>query len=108
MATFRALLLSETGGKLTDLETTDLPPGEILVEVKYSSLNYKDAMAIAGRPGVVRKYPMVPGIDLAGVVVESDAAEFPAGSEVAPSDLAGHSPVGIGRLRYGVILSGVN
>ncbi len=83
MAKFRALLLSETGGKLTDLETTDLPPGEILVEVKYSSLNYKDAMAIAGRPGVVRKFPMVPGIDLAGVVVESSAAEFPAGSEVA-------------------------
>jgi len=83
MATFLALLLSETGGKLTDLETTDLPPGEILVEVKYSSLNYKDAMAIAGFGGVVRKFPMVPGIDLAGVVVESSAAEFPPGSEVA-------------------------
>ncbi len=83
MATFRALTLTETGGKLGILETADLPPGDILVEVKYSSLNYKDAMAIAGRGGVVRKFPMVPGIDLAGVVVESSAAEFPPGSEVA-------------------------
>lgn len=83
MPEFRALLLTETGGKLVRLTTDELPPGEVLIQVRYSSLNYKDGLAIAGKPGVVRKFPMIPGIDLAGVVIESSAAELPAGTEVA-------------------------
>ncbi|MFN7650015.1 MAG: MDR family oxidoreductase [Acidobacteriota bacterium] len=83
MPQFSALLLTETGGKLVRMETAELPPGEVLVEVRYSSLNYKDGLAIAGKPGVVRKFPMIPGIDLAGVVRESSAAGLPAGTEVA-------------------------
>jgi acrylyl-CoA reductase (NADPH) len=59
-----------------------LPPGEVLVRVAYSSLNYKDGLAVTGRPGVIRKYPMVPGIDLAGVVEESRSPEFKAGDKV--------------------------
>jgi acrylyl-CoA reductase (NADPH) len=54
MPQFPALLLTETGGKLVRMETAELPPGEVLVEVRYSSLNYKDGLAIAGKPGVVQ------------------------------------------------------
>ena len=55
----------------------DLPNGEVLIEVTYSSLNYKDALACQAHPGVVRKLPHVPGIDAAGKVVESSADKFP-------------------------------
>ena len=65
------------------LTTDELPAGDVLVQVAYSSLNYKDGLAIAGKPGVVRQFPMVPGIDLAGTVVESSAAGLPVGTEVA-------------------------
>src|SRR5688572_33486903 len=54
----------------------DLPDGEVLVRVRYSSLNYKDALACEAQPGVVRKLPHVPGIDAAGTVVESSDPRF--------------------------------
>lgn len=60
----------------------DLPPGEVLIRVAFSSLNYKDALAAQGHPGVVRKLPHVPGIDAAGTVVESTDARFPPGEAV--------------------------
>jgi putative YhdH/YhfP family quinone oxidoreductase len=60
----------------------DLPPGDVLVRVAFSSLNYKDALAAQGHPGVARKLPHVPGIDAAGTVVESSDARFKAGQEV--------------------------
>ena len=60
----------------------DLPPGEVLVRVHYSSLNYKDALAAQAHPGVVRKLPHVPGIDAAGVVVESATPQFQKDQEV--------------------------
>src|SRR5262245_29007023 len=53
-----------------------LPPGDVLIRVEYSSLNYKDALATQGHPGVVRTFPHVPGIDCAGTVVESAAEAF--------------------------------
>ena len=56
-----------------------LPDGDVLIEVGYSSLNYKDALASQGHPGVVRRFPHLPGVDCAGTVVESSA---PAGSRV--------------------------
>lgn len=59
-----------------------LPPGEVLIRVAYSSLNYKDGLALSGRPGVIRKFPMVPGIDLSGSVMESSVAGFHEGLEV--------------------------
>jgi acrylyl-CoA reductase (NADPH) len=60
----------------------DLPKGDVLVRVAFSSLNYKDALAAQGHPGVVRKLPHVPGIDAAGTVAESSDLRFKAGDEV--------------------------
>jgi acrylyl-CoA reductase (NADPH) len=59
-----------------------LPDGEVLVKVAYSSLNYKDGLAVTGRGKVIRRYPLAPGIDLAGTVVESDSGMYRAGDEV--------------------------
>jgi acrylyl-CoA reductase (NADPH) len=87
MASFKALLATQVDGKFQasfqQLNQTDLPPGDLLIRVKYSSLNYKDGLAVTGKPGVIRKFPMVPGIDLAGIVEESTANGFKAGNEVA-------------------------
>ena len=63
-------------------QTTELPKGEVTVRVAWSSLNYKDALAATGHPGVARTFPHIPGIDAAGVVVESTSPAFPVGSEV--------------------------
>ena len=60
----------------------DLPSGEVLVRVAYSSLNFKDALASQGHPGVVRTFPHVPGIDCAGMVVESSSVDYRPGDEV--------------------------
>jgi acrylyl-CoA reductase (NADPH) len=59
-----------------------LPPGDVLIEVAYSSMNYKDALAANGHPGVVQHFPHVPGIDCAGAVVESSAPIYKAGDQV--------------------------
>ena len=73
---FKAMVVEETEDKkykrkITDRSIDDLPEGEILVKVGYSSLNYKDALSASGNKGVTRKYPHTPGIDAAGVVAES-------------------------------------
>ena len=87
-AQMRALVLTQSEDKKVtatfrgDLSVADLPEGEVLVAVEASSLNYKDGLAVLGKPGVVRKYPMVPGIDLAGSVLESSDARFRAGDPV--------------------------
>jgi acrylyl-CoA reductase (NADPH) len=60
----------------------DLPPGDVLIRVAYSSLNYKDALATQAHPGVVRSLPHVPGIDCAGTVEESSSPNFKPGDEV--------------------------
>lgn len=85
---FRALLLEKTDGgiqaDLRALTLSDLPDqGELVVEVMYSSLNYKDGLAVTGKGKIVRgSYPFVPGIDLAGIVRESDDPEYPVGTSV--------------------------
>ena len=86
---FRALIISEPkdGGqataKLAMIPRESLPTqGEVLMQVFYSSLNYKDAMAVTGRGKIVRSFPMVPGIDLAGIVVESSDSRFKRGDPV--------------------------
>jgi acrylyl-CoA reductase (NADPH) len=60
----------------------ELPPGDVLVRVAYSSLNYKDALAATGHPGVNKVFPHVPGVDTAGVVVASSARQFAEGDRV--------------------------
>ncbi len=60
----------------------ELPAGEVLIRVEYSSLNYKDALASTGHPGVVKSFPHVPGIDAAGTVAASDSEQFTAGQKV--------------------------
>ena len=64
------------------LDESALPEGDVLIDVGYSTLNYKDGLAITGASPVVRKFPMVPGIDLAGTVRESTSAEWKAGDKV--------------------------
>ncbi len=63
-------------------EIDDLPPGEVLIDVHYSSLNYKDALSATGNPGVTRNFPHTPGIDAAGEVVASQAADIAVGDQV--------------------------
>ncbi|MEM7099764.1 MAG: YhdH/YhfP family quinone oxidoreductase [Pseudomonadota bacterium] len=63
-------------------EVDDLPEGEVLIDVHYSSLNYKDGLSATGNPGVTRNFPHTPGIDAAGIVAQSDAAGIAAGDEV--------------------------
>jgi len=86
MSTFKALLATQTDGKFSasfqDLDRDSIPPGEVLVRVAFSSLNYKDGLAVTGRPGVIRKFPMVPGVDFAGTVEESASSEFKPDDEV--------------------------
>lgn len=67
---------------LTEAEEGQLPEGDVRVEVEYSTLNYKDGLAITGKSPVVRKFPMVPGIDFAGVVTESTHADWKQGDRV--------------------------
>ena len=70
------------GASLSDVDENDLPEGDVTVQVDYSTLNYKDSLAITGSSPVVRNFPMVPGIDLAGSVTDSSHADFCAGDKV--------------------------
>lgn len=67
---------------LSAIDTAQLPQGDVLVDVAWSTLNYKDALAITGASPVVRNFPMVPGIDFAGVVLESSHSDFEPGDRV--------------------------
>lgn len=83
---FKAILLEEKDGKVTagvtDLDETQLPEGDVTLDVAYSDLNYKDGLILNGMARLVRNYPHVPGIDLVGTVTESASAHFAAGDEV--------------------------
>jgi acrylyl-CoA reductase (NADPH) len=83
---FKALVLRQVEGKTTsmieELTLAQLPRRDVLIQVDYSSLNYKDALAVTGAGKIVREFPMVPGIDLCGVVVESDSARYTPGDKV--------------------------
>ncbi|MGB7050735.1 MAG: MDR family oxidoreductase, partial [Acidimicrobiales bacterium] len=69
-------------GALTELADDDLPEGDVTVAVKYSSLNYKDGLAVTGKGRIVRRFPMVCGVDMAGVVEESASEAWQPGDEV--------------------------
>lgn len=75
------------------LQESDLPPGEVTIRVAYSSVNFKDALAVTPNGGVVRDYPIVPGIDLTGEVVESESPDVAVGDAV----LAHGYEIGTGR-----------
>nr|WP_306302979.1 acryloyl-CoA reductase [Calditerricola satsumensis] len=98
-ATFRALVLEQEGGEvrcaLREVERSALPEGEVLIKVAYSSVNYKDGLALHVPGRIVRRYPMVPGIDLAGVVEESTAPD------VRPGDPVIVTGWGIGERHWG-------
>ena len=84
---FRAFRVDKTEDRkyprsIVERGTADLPDGELLIDVAYSSLNYKDALSATGNPGVTRNFPHTPGIDAAGVVAESSVDAFSPGDEV--------------------------
>ena len=84
--TFKALVLTQEDGKtvstVKQLGNDDLPEGDVLLAVEYSSLNYKDGLAITGKGKIVRQWPLVPGIDLAGSVLESTSPDYAVGDKV--------------------------
>lgn len=84
--TFLAYRVTETESGMTatweSREDDQLPAGDVLIDVQYSSVNYKDALSASGNKGVTRAFPHTPGIDAAGVVISSTDAAFKAGDEV--------------------------
>ncbi len=87
MPTFQAFYVTENEDKsfsqaIIERNIDDLPAGEVLIRVNYSSLNYKDALSASGNRGVTRNYPHTPGIDAAGVVEESLSSDFQIGDKV--------------------------
>ncbi len=83
---YRAFVVNRTGDQfsagLTTLAESDLPPGDVTIRVEWSSVNYKDGLAATPDGRVVRAFPMVPGVDLAGTVLESADARFAKGQPV--------------------------
>ncbi|MEK0265667.1 MDR family oxidoreductase [Stenotrophomonas rhizophila] len=83
---FKALLATKNGDAISagvvDLTAQDLMPGDVTVAVEYSTVNYKDALALSGRSPVIRNFPLIPGIDLAGVVETSTHPGFAPGDRV--------------------------
>ena len=79
-------------------DVEDLPEGEVLIDVAYSSLNYKDALSATGSPGVTRNYPHTPGIDASGIIAESSDSKLSVGDEVIVIgfDLGMNTPGGFG------------
>src|SRR5574337_1765115 len=96
---FKAIYLTQrdktTHAELAELDEAQLPAGDVDVRVEYSTLNYKDALAITGRGAIVRSWPMVPGIDLAGVVEKSAHDDWKPGQRVVVTGW------GLGETRWG-------
>lgn len=88
MGDFQAIVARQDGEKgpvtikLETLTDADLPAADVLVDVEYSSLNYKDGLALLNKNRILRSFPIIPGIDFAGVVRHSDAPAFKAGDRV--------------------------
>lgn len=83
---FKALVLNQIDGKTSaaveELNVSDLPDEDVLIKVDYSSLNYKDGLAVTGKGKIIRNFPMVPGIDLVGTVEESADDRYSKGDKV--------------------------
>lgn len=86
MEAFKAIVVKEIDGVITyakeDINLSALSNGEVIIKVAYSSVNYKDSLAVMKNGGVIRKYPMIPGIDLSGVIVSTSSNEFMVGQHV--------------------------
>src|ERR1700751_2746226 len=84
--TFKALLATRDGEKistdLVELEEKDLMPGDVTIAVDYSTVNYKDGMALTGSAPIIRTYPLIPGIDLSGTVQASSYSGIKVGDKV--------------------------
>ncbi len=95
----RAILITKDDdhyeANLTEVDEAQLPEGDVTVLVEYSTLNYKDSLAITGASPVVRSFPMVPGVDFAGTVTASDSADY------APGDRVVLNGWGVGELHWG-------
>lgn len=82
----QALILEQnedqTHAEVKDIVTSALPEGNVLVDIEYSGLNYKDALAITGKGKIIRQFPMIPGIDFAGKIYSSEDSRFHAGQSV--------------------------
>ena len=100
---YKAFVVDEIDGKFVQsiqtVSTENLPAGEVLIQVYYSSVNYKDALSATGNKGVTKKYPHTPGIDAAGIVAYSENDQFLVGEEVIVSgnDLGMNTPGGFGQ-----------
>ena len=79
---FKALILHEHSALIEELDESRLPAGDVEIAVAYSSLNYKDGMILNGLGGLVKTYPHIPGLDLAGTVVHSQSDQFQPGDQV--------------------------
>ena len=99
MTQFKALLISKTDGgqhaEWTEMSENELMEGDVTVRVTHSTLNYKDGLAITGKAPVIRRWPMIPGIDLAGVVEKSGSPDYAAGDKVLVNGW------GMGETHYG-------
>ncbi|WP_287322913.1 alcohol dehydrogenase catalytic domain-containing protein, partial [Mesorhizobium sp.] len=85
--TFKAILVSRDAEKkqsvaITDLTEADLMEGDVTVAVEATTVNYKDGLAISGKAPVIRRWPLVPGIDFAGTVISSSHADWRTGDKV--------------------------
>jgi acrylyl-CoA reductase (NADPH) len=98
---FRALLITKEGDKQivteTGLTVDDLMEGDVTIAVSHSTVNYKDGLALTGRSPVVRRFPMIPGVDLAGVVTHSASPAFHEGERVLVNGF------GLGETHYGAM-----
>lgn len=101
---FKALLIEESSPNnftrtVRKRDLNDLPQGDLLIKVSYSSLNYKDALSASGNRGVTKNFPHTPGIDAAGIVVKSDSKEFNEGDKIIVTsyDLGMNTPGGFGQ-----------
>lgn len=96
---FKALVLTQedkkTFAKICQLSESELPEGDVMVDIDYSSLNYKDGLAITGKGRIIRQFPMVPGIDFTGTVISSNNIRFKSGDKVV---LTGW---GVGEVHWG-------
>ncbi|MDG2301561.1 MAG: oxidoreductase [Acidimicrobiales bacterium] len=84
---FKAIYLTRdeektVSAEIAELDESNLPEHDVAIDVEYSTVNYKDGLAIMGKPGVVRSYPMIPGIDLAGTISSSDSSDYEVGDKI--------------------------
>ena len=110
MSTFRAVRIdkTETGtsAQWADFDEADLMDGDVDVAIKHTTVNYKDGLAITGKAPIARRFPLIPGIDFAGIVEKSSSPEFKPGDKVVltgfgvgEGHLGGFAPEGAGEVR---------